>query len=160
MIKTDEQFRISKENGNMRIQQHEKTQEAGKESWRQKNKWKRWYLEKMRENTVFTQHWSRRSLTLTTACDYPVFVQSLTKQASHAVLSTAISPSAWPDRLPAMGCFCLSDCHLPEDRKSVQAWDWPASAQLAAHQCSTWKQQDRARYRQAALGWGWDRKTA
>lgn len=39
----------------------------------------------MRENTLFTHHWNRRSQTLTPVCEYPVSVQSLTKQASHAL---------------------------------------------------------------------------
>lgn len=77
-------------------------------------------LGEMRENTVFTQHWNRRPQTIITVCDYPVSVQSLPKQASHAAVSAVPSPSAWPDRLPSHGLL-LPACHLPEDRKLVQA---------------------------------------
>lgn len=134
MIKTDEQFRINKENRNMSIQQHKKTQEAGKESWRQKNPqpngrgdiWKKW------EKTLDSLNTDTEDPRLLPVCEYPVSVQPLTKQVSHAAVSTAPSPAARPDRLPATGAsVCLSVCHLPEDRKLVQASDLTC-------QCSTY----------------------
>lgn len=161
MIKTDEQLRISKDHGNRAFNNKKTHQDAGKESWRKKKNtngrgdiWK-----KLRENTVFAQHWHRRCKAISTVCEYPVPVQSLTKQ--HPMLQWVL-PSALQhgqrDCQPWGASVCLSAISQAENLSWHQTW--PASAQLAAHHCRTCKQQGRPRWRHPALGWGWDRKTA
>lgn len=146
MIKNNEQFRISKENGIWVFNNIKKPQENGKKSWRKKtNKQTEEVIFGRRENAVFTQHWDRRSQTIKNVCEHPVSVQPLTEQPFHAVMTTTLSPSAWPDRLPAMSCFCLSAISQRTENFSRHQ-TWSASAQLAAHECRTCKQPGRPRW--------------
>jgi len=98
---------------------------------------KRWYLEETREDAVFTQDWNgtKDPRLLPSPATNTNLCNPLTKQASHLLLSwvhmgccvasTAVSPSVRSDRLPAMGSCSREasarDCHLSEERTSVQS---------------------------------------
>lgn len=142
-----------------------KPQEAGKESWRQKKsptKWKRWYLEEMRENTGFTQHWHRRSQTIT--CLWISCICATPDKAGIPCCSEHCpQPSSTAWQTASHGGFCLSVCLSAISQRTENLsrhQTWPASAQPTAHQCRTCQQQGRPRWTHAALGWGWDRKDA
>lgn len=132
----------------------------------------------MRENAVFTQRWNRiKDPRLSPVPAINMYLcNPLTKQASHPLLSlvytghcvtsTAVSPSAWSDGLPAMkspswgASACLTA--ISEERKSVPSTDLthqcqgllPISGRTAA--C---KQRDRPSG-DTLVGWERDRETA